>query len=186
MRIAKKLKQDQEIVLRFLDVFGRGSAELGSSNKHVQPGFFVFGSTFIHDYVEAVFFRKEGLLIAALEDSGFPSNMGAVGGMKSEQTKCREAADLLFKAAKAWQGGDSSARTEVSWAASEFNSTLRQHLDRLKNLILPLLEQNISPEDEHKILEGLNNITFENNMQDEEGKYIKILENLEEELSDWK
>lgn len=40
MRIAKKLKQDQEIVLRFLDVFGRGSAELGSSNKHVQPGLF--------------------------------------------------------------------------------------------------------------------------------------------------
>jgi hemerythrin-like domain-containing protein len=186
MRIAKNLRQDQEIILRFLDVFGGGAAALGSSNKHAQPGFFVFGSTFINEYITPVFFRKEELLMEALENSGLPTDTGAIGGMKSEQAKCRETADVLMIAAKDWQGGDAGARLEVGWAASEYASTLRQHLNRLKNLVFPLLEQNISPEDEHKILEGLNNITFENSMKAEEDKYIKLIEALEDELSEWK
>ena len=187
MRITKNLRQDQEIILRFLDVFGGGSAALGSSNKLAQPGFFVFGSTFIQEYINTVFFRKEELLMEALENSGLPTDTGAIGGMKSEQAKCREAADVLIKAAKDWQGGDTSARLEVGWAASEYTSTLRQHLNRLKNLVFPLLEQNISFEDEHKILEGLNNITFENNLQgQDDDKFTKLIEALEDELSDWK
>lgn len=185
MRIEKNLRKDREIILRFLDAFGGGAAALGSSNKHAQPGFFVFGSTFIHEYLTAIFFRKVDLLLTALVDSGFPPNMGAVGAMKDEQGKCREAADLLTQAAKDWQGGDAEARLEVSWAASEFTTTMRQLLDRLKNLIFPLLEQNISPEDEHKILEGLNSLAFEDNASDAD-KYVKLIETLEDELSDWK
>lgn len=186
MRIAKHFRKDQEILHRFLDVFGGGSAMLGGGNKNVQPGFFMHGSTFIHEYVDGNFFRKEELLMKALEDAGFPVNSGVIGNMKSEQTKCREAAELLSKAAKDWQDGDAGARIEVGWAASEYTSALRQHLDRLKNLTFPLLEQNISPEDEPKILEGLNNIALESNMDVEAGKYIKLIETLEEELSDWK
>jgi len=56
----------------------------------------------------------------------------------------------------------------------------------LKNLIFPLLEQNISPEDEHKISEGLTKIVFENSTKGEADKYTKLIESLEDELSDWK
>ena len=186
MRIEKHLRKDRETLLRFLDVFGGGSAALGSSNKHTQPGFFVFGSTFIHEYVEPVFFRKVDLLLSALENSGFPTESGAIGGMKSEQAKCREAAVLLLKAAKDWQGGDVGARVEVGWTSSEYTTALRQLLERLKNLIFPLLEQNMSPEDEHQILEGLNKIAFENSAENDGDKHIKLIETLEDELSDWK
>jgi len=64
--------------------------------------------------------------------------------------------------------------------------TLRQHLDRLNNRIFPLLEQNMSEEDEHKIAEGLNQIVFEVSMKDETDKYSKLVDSLQEELSDWK
>ena len=50
----------------------------------------------------------------------------------------------MIKAARQWQAGDDRARTDVSWSASEYTSNFRQHLDRLKNLIFPLLEQNLS------------------------------------------
>lgn len=186
MRIAKNLRQDQETIQRFLDVFGGGGAALGASNKHAQPGFFVFGSTFIREYVEPIYFRKVGLLLTTLENAGFPSDSGAIGSMKSDQAKCHEAAEVLVKAAKDWQTGDAGARLEVGWSSSEFTTALRSSLNRLKTLIFPLLEQNISPEDEHAILEGLNNIVFENSMDAEAGKYIKLIETLEEELSDWK
>jgi len=186
MRIEKNLRKDRETLLRFLDVFGGGSAALGSSNKNAQSGFFVLGGTFIQEFVEPVFFRKVGLLLTTLENCGFPTNSGAIGAMKSDQAKCREAADVLTKAAKDWQGGDANARMEVGWAASEFTNSLRQSLDRLKNLVFPLLEQNISPEDEHKILESLNTIAFENDIESENDKHIKLIEMLEDELSDWK
>jgi hemerythrin-like domain-containing protein len=186
MRIAKTFRKDQETILRFLDVFGGGSAALGTSNKHAQAGFFVVAGTFIQEYIEDTFFKKVELLLKALEESGFPAEEGPIAAMRDEQKKSRESAEQLHKAAKAWQSGDEEGRVVVSWESSQYSSTVRHHLDRLKNLIFPLLEQNVTPEEEHKIAEGMNHIAFENSMKGDESKYIKLIETLEEELSDWK
>jgi hemerythrin-like domain-containing protein len=185
MRIARIFRSDQEIILRFLDALGGGAAILSGSKK-ARPGFFIFAHTFIQEFVEGSFFRKEELLLKALEDNGFPPDNGPVGAMRSEQEKSRNAARHMLNAAQGWQEGDEEARGEVGWATSEYTSTLRQHLNRLKNLIFPLLEQNITPEDEHRIAEGLNNIVFEGGMKDNADKPIELIESLEEELSDWK
>ena len=185
MRIEKSYRSDQEIILRFLDVLGGGSAIL-SGNKRARPGFFVFAHTFIREFIEESFFNKEKLLIDALENNGFPVDEGPVGAMLAEQSKARDAAQHMLNAAKGWQDGDEEARGEVGWATSEFTSTLRQHIDRLKTLIFPLLEQNITPEDEHRISEGLNKITFVNSSKGDADKYTKLIESLEDELSDWK
>jgi hemerythrin-like domain-containing protein len=185
MRLTRTLRTDQETILRFLAVFGGGSVALGTS-KLARPGFFLFAHSFIDEYIENGFFRKEELLIQALENSGFPADEGPVGSLRADQKKSREAANLLIETARQWQAGDEEARVGVGWAASEYSSILRQHLDRLKNLIFPLLEQNLSPEDEHKIAEGLNNILFDGTLNNDSDKHIKIIETLEEELSDWR
>ncbi|HSO12593.1 MAG TPA: hemerythrin domain-containing protein [Anaerolineales bacterium] len=185
MRIARNFRVDQDLIIRFLDVFGGGAAIL-SGNKQARPGFFIFAHTFIQEYIEAGFFKKEELLIETLKNNGFSQEEGPVGAMLAEQKKSRDAAEHLLSAVKGWQGGDEEARVEVGWAASEYTATLRQHLDRLKNLIFPLLEQNISPEDERRISEGLNKIAFENNLKDDADRFTKLLESLEEELSDWR
>ncbi len=185
MRITKNFNTDQEMIIRFLDALGGGAAILSSSKK-AGPGLFIFAHTFIDEYINAGFFKKEELLIKALEDNGFPLDDGPIASMRTEQGKCRDAAEHMLNASKGWQAGDEEARVEVGWAASEYTSTLRQHLERLKNLIFPLLEQNMSPEDEHKILEGLNTIAFETSLNGDVDKYITLIENLEEELSDWK
>jgi hemerythrin-like domain-containing protein len=186
MRIIKNLRKDQETILRFLDVFGGGSAALGASNKHAQPGFFIFANAFIQEYIEESFFQKENLLLKALENCGFPPDEGPTGGMRSEQAKSTKAAEILLKAAKDWQAGDEEARVDVGWAASEYSSTLRHHLDRLKNLVFPLLEQNISPEEEQKVAEGINNVVFESSTKGEADRFTKLIEALEEELGEWK
>lgn len=185
MRIEKSFRSDREIILRFLDALG-GAAAILSGNKKARPGFFIFAHTFIQEFVEENFFKKEGLLIAALENNGFPADEGPVGAMLAEQRKSREAAEHMLSAARGWQDGDEEARGEVGWATSEFTSTMRGHLDRLKNLIFPLLEQNITPEDEHRISEGLNTLAFQNGTKGDEEKYAKLIESLEDELGDWK
>jgi hemerythrin-like domain-containing protein len=185
MRITKYLRTDQETIIRFLDALGVGASMI-SGNKRARPGFFIFAHTFMHEYIEESFFKKEELLFKALIDSGFPAEDGPIVAMRTEQAKCIESAEHMGNAAKGWQGGDEEARGEVGWAASEITLTLRQHLDRLNNRIYPLLEQNMSMEDEHKISEGLNKITFEMSMLGDEDKYTKLVETLQEELQDWK
>lgn len=185
MRITKYLRTDQETIIRFLDALGMG-ASLISGNKRARPGFFIFAHTFMHEYIEESFFKKEELLFKALVDSGFPAEDGPIVAMRTEQAKCRESTEHMRNAARGWQGGDEEARGEVGWAASEITLTLRQHLERLNTRIYPLLEQNMSEEDEHKIAEGLNKIAFEASMQNDTDKYTKLVDSLQEELNDWK
>ena len=102
MRIARKLRDDQEIISRFIAVLGSAMIEL-SSNKLAGPGFFIMAYNFISEYIEGGFFKKEELLIKALEDVGFPPDDGPIYFMRSDQKKCREAAENMIKAAKQWQ-----------------------------------------------------------------------------------
>jgi len=185
MRIAKYLRADQETIKRFLAALGGGSVALGSS-KLARPSFFIFAHSFITEYIEEGFFKKEEFLIKALEEGGFPADDGPVRLMRTDQKKSREAAQLMLEAAKEWEAGDESARPEVSWATSQYTTAIRTHLDRLKNLIFPLLEQTITIEDEHKVSEGINNIVFEGALKDGQDRYLKVIETLEDELSDWR
>lgn len=185
MRIARKLSADQENIQRFLTVLGGAMVEL-SSNKLARPEFFFLAHSFIREYIEDRFFKKEELLIKTLEDVGFPPDDGPIGFIRSEQHRSHEAAVQMFKAAEHWRAGDEQARVEVGWAASEFTSTVRQHLARLKTLIFPLLEQNIPLEEEHKLAESVDKLVFNGDLQNNAEKYSKLIGTLEEELSDWR
>ena len=185
MRISKSLRADQDNIKRLLTILGSASVEV-RSNKRAKSKFFIHAHEFIIDYIEDGFFKKEELVIKVLEDGGFPLDQGPIAAMKADQQKSREVGEALLKTTKQWQSGDEDIRIEVGWASSEYASTLRQHLERLKGLIFPLIEQTISFEDEDKVSETINSIVFEGKLKDGPGKYIKLLEELEEELSDWK
>jgi hemerythrin-like domain-containing protein len=184
MRINKSLRADQEIIKRYLDVLGGGSVVLGSS-KLAQPDFFISAHNFIADYIEGGLFKKEEVLIKFLENGGFPTDEGPVGAMRSDQQKSREHAKVMITAAKLWHAGDEIARSELGWAVSEYNNTLRSHMDRLRNLIVPLLEQTFSIDDEQRIADEMN-VAFKSISKDDLEKYVKQIEELEEELSDWR
>ena len=160
MRIARKFSADQETIHRFIAVFGGGIIALSNNNKLARAEFFILAHTFIRDYIEQGFFKKEELLVQTLADIGFPLDDGPIYFLRNEQIKSHEAAVHLIKAAEQWQAGDQQARMEVGWAASEYSSTLRQHLERLKNLIFPLIEQNIPIEEEHALSEKVDAISL--------------------------
>jgi hemerythrin-like domain-containing protein len=134
------------------------------------------------DYIDGVFFKKEEFLIRALEDGGFPPDDGPVAALRSEQQKSRTAADLLLENSQKWQSGDDSDRIAVGWATSEYTTVLRAHLERLKNLIYPLLEQTITEDEEQHIIEAIQQASPNGGSEN----YVRLLESLEEELSDWK
>jgi hemerythrin-like domain-containing protein len=185
MRLSKILRAEQENIKRLIAVLGSASVEV-RSNKRAKPKLFLLAHEFISGYIEEGFFKKEDLVIRVLEDAGFPPDKGPIGYMRSDQEKSREANETLFNAAKQWQAGEDGARLEVGWASSECTSSLRQHLERLKTLIFPLIEQSTSVEEEDKLSEAIDNLVIEGKLKDEAEKYIKMLAELEDELSDWK
>jgi hemerythrin-like domain-containing protein len=185
MRIAKNFRPDQENISRFIAALGSGSVIL-STTKYARPSFFISAHGFIRDYIEDGFFKKEELLIKTLEEGGFSTESGPIGSMLSDQKKSHEAAELMVNAAKLWQAGDEIARSEVGWATSQYTNTIRQHLERLKSLIFPLIEQTISIDDEHKLSEEVNKIVFEGGLKDGVEQYTKLIAALEDELSDWR
>ena len=184
MKVTRMLNAEQELVARFLAVLGRGLVIAGSS-KSGRPGFFLYASNFIREYLEPDYLMKEEVLLKALEDAGFPPDEGPVGGMRSEHEKSQEISAMLFDAAKAWQAGDEAGRAEVIWATSEYTELMRHHFERLKNLIHPLLEQTVTEEGEQRIAGALNRIEFADRETATPDKYAKIVEMLEEEVKDW-
>ena len=185
MRITRSLNTDLEVTTRFVSVLGSGMQEL-NSNKFAGPGFFVLAHSFVSEYIEGRFFKKEELLINVLQDIGFSPEASPISSLRDEQEKSHEAAEQFIEAAKQWQAGDEVARNNVSWAVSEYTSTMREHLQRIKTLVVPLLEQNLTVEEEHKIAEGFNTIVFEADMESDPDKYEKLIKALEDELSDWR
>ncbi len=185
MRISKSLRADQDNIRRLVTALSGASIEV-RSNKRAKPKFFIIAHEFIVNYIDEGFFKKEEILIKVLEDGGFPLDKGPIGSMLADQQKSHEVSEALLNNVKQWESGEEGVRIEVGWASSEYSSTLRQHLDRLKSLIFPLLEQTISIEEEDKISDAINSIVFEGKLKDGAEKYVKMLEELEDELSDWK
>jgi hemerythrin-like domain-containing protein len=185
MRITKPLRTDQEYIGRFLDALGGAASELGR-NRYARADFFITSHEFIIGYIEGIFFRKQEFLIRALEDGGFPQDDGPIAAMRHEQKKSHEAAGLLLENSRKWKSGDEADRSAVGWATSEYTSVMRAHLERLKNLIYPLLEQTLNEQEEIRIIDEIQRDFTERRRGGEPERLVKILEGLEEELSDWK
>ena len=184
MRLKRSLSGEQDTIRRFLAVLGGGSIAL-SNKLRATPDFFISAHGFIRGYIEDGFFRKEELLIKALDEVGFANESAPVEALRAEQAKSRETGVNLLECAKRWQAGDENARAEVGWNASEYSLIVRQHLDRLRNLILPLLEQNLSHDDEHALGDRLGAMPIDEPLSDGTEAFTSLIERLEEELADW-
>jgi hemerythrin-like domain-containing protein len=185
MRIKKALQPDIELISRFTAVLG-GGLNVAAHSRTAKPDFFIHAGQFIQAYIQAVYFKKEDVLLEALQDWGFPADQGPVGSMRSGQTKSGEIARMLVGAASHWQHGGEEGRGDTVWATSEFTGLMRSHFELLNTLIYPLVDQSISPEDEQGIAAKINHLNFGEPPSALREKYLKFVENLEEEFSDWR
>lgn len=185
MRIKKALQADQDTIARFMAVLGNGLT-IASQSKLAKPGFFLYASQFMHEFIERVYFRKEELLLDTLVDCGFPNDQGPVGNMRQEHNRSRANSKMLSEAAHLWQKGEMDGRADAVWATSEYTNLMRHHFDMLKNLIYPLLEQSVTAEDEQRLASRMNHLIFEDSGARPPEQYLKMIEALEEEIDDWR
>jgi hemerythrin-like domain-containing protein len=185
MKATKILRNDQELIDRFLAAFGLGAVS-AAQNKPVQPGFFIYGCSFIKEFIEGNYFKKEQVLLKVLEENGLAADSGPLQHTREEIANCKEMSDELMAAARQWQAGDVDGRNSIIWATSSYTSILRQHIDRSRSIIFPLAEQLIPPEEQYKIAEAYNHIVFEEGENHPVEHYEKIVAALKDETDDWK
>lgn len=185
MKATKILRNDQELIDRFLAAFGLGAVS-AAQNKPVQPGFFIYGCSFIKEFIEGNYFKKEQVLLKVLEENGLAADSGPLQHMLEDIANSKEMSDELMAAARQWQAGDVDGRNSIIWATSSYTSMLRQHIDRSRSIIFPLAEQLIPPEEQYKIAEAYNHIVFEEGENHPIEHYEKIVAALKDESDDWK
>jgi hemerythrin-like domain-containing protein len=184
MKVIKILRSEQEIIDRFLAIFGLGAVRAAQS-RPVQPSYFLYGYNFIQGYIEAGYFKKEEVLLKLLEDSGLEADSGPLGHMFSEIKQTHELSAEIVSAARQWQGGDPEGRNNIVWSTTSYTSMMRQHFERSRNIIFPLAEQLIPPDDEYKIAEAFNRIVFDGAEAPPPEHYEKIIKDLELEAAEW-
>ena len=185
MKATRALRNEQELIDRFLAVFGMGVVYAGQ-NKPIQPGFFVYASKFIKGYIEDGYFKKEEVLLKALEEKGIAADAGPLGQMFKDIQESRNLSAEISAAARQWQAGNTDGRTGIIWAASSYSSILRQHVDRSRTTIFPLAEQLISYEDQHQLAESFNRIAFVDDEKQPVEEFSRIIDMLKEEIDEWK
>ncbi len=185
MKATRILRNEQELIDRFLAVFGLGAIN-AAQNKPVQPGFFIYGCRFIAEFIEGIYFKKEQVLLNALEKSGLASDNSSLQHMLEDIENSHVMSEELLAAARQWQAGDIDGRNSIIWATSSYTSMLRQHIDRSRSIIFPLAEQLIPPEEQYKIAEAYNHIVFEESEVKPLEHYEKIVAALKDETDDWK
>ncbi len=185
MKAIKILRNEQELIDRFLAVFGLGAVK-AAQNKPIQPGFFIYGCSFIKEFIEGSYFKKEQVLFNTMEESGLGADSGPLQRMLEEITASQEISSELFAAARQWQAGDLDGRNGIIWATSSYTTMLRQHIDRSRSIIFPLAEQLIPPDEQYKIAEAYNHIVFEEGEIHPSEHYEKIVTALKDETDEWK
>lgn len=185
MKATKILRNDQELIDRFVAVFGLGAVN-AAQNKPVQPGFFIYGCGFIKQFIEGNYFKKERVLLKTMEENGLASDSGPLQHMLEEIEQSKAMSDDILAAARHWQAGNLEGRNDIVWMTSGYTSMLRQHIDRSRSIIFPLAEQLIPPEEQYKIAEAYNHIVFEEGENYPLEHYEKIVAAMKEEADDWK
>lgn len=185
MKATRILRNDQELIDRFLAVFGLGAVK-AAQNKPVQPGFFIYGCSFIKEFIEGNYFKKEQALFKAMEESGLATDSGPLQHMLEEIAASQEISSELLAAARQWQGGDVDGRNGIIWTTSSYTTMMRQHIDRSRSIIFPLAEQVLPLDEQYKIAEAYNHIVFEEGQSQPMEHYEKIVASLKDETDEWK
>lgn len=102
---------------------------------------------FIHNFADRYHHSREELhLFAALKQSGFQEDSGALGFLRREHETEREMLAELELAAEEYRYGDEAASQRFVRAAEQFSDLLIGHMQREDTILFPLAEEMIEEE----------------------------------------
>jgi hemerythrin-like domain-containing protein len=173
---------EHRVIERVLETL-QAALQRAASNEQLQPAFFLDAAEFIQGYADDYHHRKEeGVLFEEMEAQGFPKEGGPIVVMLSEHEQARAYTRAMKSAAERWHEGDETAQTEVTRNAQGYVSLLRDHIYKEDNILYPMADQLLSPEDQERMAETFREMERTATSNGSLGRLLALVDTLEKAM----
>lgn len=180
MQATEILMDEHRVIERVLISLEFATQRL-AEGQAIPMEFFLKAADFIKGFADGCHHKKEEqVLFAALEENGLPREAGPVGAMLADHEEGRRLTRAMRAAAERAQSGDSQAVPQVAQNALGYVALLRQHIQKENNILFPMADHVIPPEQHPQIAEAFEHIEHEETGAGIHEKYLGIATELEQ------
>jgi hemerythrin-like domain-containing protein len=152
---------EHRVIEHVLDALERATDHLARGGA-VRPAFFLDAADFISGFADGCHHRKEeGVLFGAMQESGAPGRGGPIEMMLDEHEQGRAFTKAIRAAARSLEKGDDSARAPLVANARGYVALLRDHIMKEDELVFPMADDLLTPEQEAQVLRGFARVEHE-------------------------
>lgn len=177
MNATKILMEEHEVILQVLESLELELTKVRAGKS--KPTFFLDAADFIKGFADGCHHAKEeGVLFKYMEEAGIPAQHGPIAVMLSDHEQGRVYTRQMREAAIKWQSGDESAVTEVIENANGYIQLLRGHIFKENNILFPMADRAINPEQYTALDEAFDHVEHEETGAGVHEKYLALAEKL--------
>ncbi len=182
MSVTEDLKTEHRAIERMLAVLEAAAQRL-ESGQPVRPGLLREAVDFVRNFADRCHHGKEEEnLFPRMEAAGVPRAGGPLGVMLLEHDQGREHVAAIANAIDAYEGGDGAAAGTIAENASRYVGLLRQHIGKEDNVLFPMADRVLSPDDQRELEQRFEEIETEVMGPGVHERYHRLLDDLEREL----
>ena len=182
MRPTEILMAEHRVIERVLATM-QAALQRSAAQERLRPGFFLDAVEFIQGYADDYHHQKEeGILFTEMEAQGFPKEGGPIVVMLAEHEQARAYTRAMQAAAQRWDGGDATAQTEVTLNAQAYVSLLGDHIYKEDNILYPMADQLLSPEDQERMADTFREMERTATDSGALGRLLSLVDALEREI----
>ncbi|MDO8568643.1 MAG: hemerythrin domain-containing protein [Dehalococcoidales bacterium] len=179
MTAIEELKHEHRIIERMLAVL-RAANDRAEAGQALPPDFFNQVVDFVRNFADKCHHGKEeDNLFPTMELRGVPRLGGPLAVMLEEHRQGRDYVRQMDEAARRLAGGDKSALKMGLAAARGYADLLTAHIAKEDNVLYPMAERVLTPEDEQELLEKFEEIETTRMGPGKHEQYLKMIARLE-------
>lgn len=173
---------EHRAIERMLAVLEAAARRL-EEGQAVRPGLLREVVDFVRNFADRCHHGKEEEnLFPRMEAAGVPRAGGPLGVMLLEHDQGRDYVSAIAGAIDAYDGGDSSAAGVIADNARGYVALLREHVWKEENILFPMAEEVLSPDDQRELEERFEQFEAEVMGPGVHERYHRLLDSLEREL----
>ena len=181
MRPTEILMAEHRVIERVLAAM-QAVLQRAAAQERLRPAFFLDAVEFIQGYADDYHHQKEeGILFPEMEAQGFPKEGGPIAVMLAEHEQARTYTRAMRAAAERWDGGDATAKTEVTLNAQGYVSLLGEHIYKEDNILYPMADQLLSHEDQERMAETFREMERTATASGALGRLLSLVDTLKKE-----
>jgi hemerythrin-like domain-containing protein len=176
------LMTEHRAIERMLAVLETAARRL-EAGERVRPDLLREAVDFVRNFADRCHHGKEEEnLFPRMEARGVPRQGGPLAVMLHEHDEGRAYVGAIAGAIDAYEGGDQAAARTIAENARGYVELLRQHIMKEDNVLFPMADRVLSPDDQQELAARFDQIETEVMGPGVHERYHKLLDDLEREL----